>query len=349
MMHVKGTHQDCEASVIKANRKHQIVLNMEVKRIEMEKKMRERYFCFEMSLVKARRLKIVNRQKSLGIYRPHTVDRKETRKGMEPTSFFFTQFVAMDSKVKLPPVFQKNRNDPGYLTKLSGNFKMLQVSKNMYNNKIIIDKEQTKRIHQRKMETMERGRSQSQTMSPMKKDSKKLDGKNVDSQKERERNELKHKEIYISSRSSSQNKHEKQLAAVNLMNKGEGQDEIKEIEQNNPHSNPDASGPVHSDSGENKLSLESSTEAAVQNALKFAPSEQTCIKCASPKAQNISKFTTFEKLHAWRDNLETYCFNPSSDYQALTRAKSATRYGRNIEVYNLIVRPQTAFAKLAIE
>ena len=47
MLHIRNTtHKDGESMVKKANRKHQIVLNMEVKRIEMEKKMRERYFCF---------------------------------------------------------------------------------------------------------------------------------------------------------------------------------------------------------------------------------------------------------------------------------------------------------------
>ena len=47
MLHIRNTtHKDGESMVMKANRKHQIVLNMEVKRIEMEKKMRERYFCF---------------------------------------------------------------------------------------------------------------------------------------------------------------------------------------------------------------------------------------------------------------------------------------------------------------
>ena len=105
MLHVRNTtHQDGESMVIKANRKHQIVLNMEVKRIEMEKKMRERYFCFEMSLMKARRLKILDRQKSLGIYRPHIVESgKDPRKARRTESFFFTQPVAMDSKaVKLP-------------------------------------------------------------------------------------------------------------------------------------------------------------------------------------------------------------------------------------------------------
>jgi len=104
MLQVRNTtHQDSETLVIKANRKHQIVLNMEVKRIEMEKKMRERYFCFEMSLMKVRRLKILDRQKSLGIYRPHTMESgKDPRKARRRTRFSSHSLLLWTLKLNFP-------------------------------------------------------------------------------------------------------------------------------------------------------------------------------------------------------------------------------------------------------
>jgi hypothetical protein len=90
---------------MKANRKHQIILNFELNRIAVEQKMRERYFAFEKSLVVAHREKIVSRQKSLGIYRPQTTPDKKLAKSH---SFFITA-VAMETKArtKLPPVTER--------------------------------------------------------------------------------------------------------------------------------------------------------------------------------------------------------------------------------------------------
>ena len=95
--------------------------------------------------MRARRVKIIERQKSLGIYRPHTKgNAKDSRKGMQEGSFFFTQSVAMDSKVRLPPVLDGSRTHPGFTTMLAGNSKMLNLSKKVKDNKMIIGKEQAK-------------------------------------------------------------------------------------------------------------------------------------------------------------------------------------------------------------
>ena len=151
MLQVRSkTHQDGEAMVIKANRKHQIVLNMEVKRIEVEKKMRERYFCFEMSLMKARRLKILDRQKSVGIYRPHIMESgKYPRKARRTDSFFFTQPVAMDSKIKLPPVSERRRTISGFPMKLMSSDDSQRANKlsKDIDDKIFFDKERAKHLN----------------------------------------------------------------------------------------------------------------------------------------------------------------------------------------------------------
>lgn len=228
MMHVRNTHQDSEATVIKANRKHQIVLNMEVKRIEMEKKMRQRYFYFEMSLMRARRMKIVGRQKSLGIYRPHTMENiKDLKKGMQATSFFLTQPVAMDTKVKLPPVFQRSGTHSGLPSKLAGNSKMIHLSKKFQNSKMIIDKEQAKRLHQaRKVGTLEGSNGQwAQTQTGN--DSKKRTGMKGDADQE-DSTELKHKELNSTNKPFNKDNIKNELDGETLLAEGDEQEGIKE-------------------------------------------------------------------------------------------------------------------------
>ena len=354
MVHVRNT-QDSEATVIKANRKHQIVLNMEVKRIETEKKMRERYFSFEMSLMQARWIKIVDRQKSLGIYRPHTMENaKDLKKGMQATSFFFTQAVAMDSKVKLPPLFQRNRTHPGFPTKLAGNSKMLHLSKNFNKNKMITDKDQAKRLRlSRKLGTVERSNGQSQVQPELSKsDSKKRDESKDICLEETSADKLTHKvELNDSDRSLNEDQIKKQLVGHNLLDKGEIQGETKEGgsgkentqrgELDNWNSN------FNGESKDDHLSKSSTIVANPQNgSKKLSLSDQR--KSTTTGVQNFSNITEFQELQAWQNSLQTCCFEPH-DYEVLLRSKSATGYRRDPEFCNVMVRPQTAFARLTIK
>lgn len=102
-MRFKMAQSEVDGLFMKANRKHQIILGFELKRIAVEKKMRERYFAFEKSLIVSHRDKIVARQKALGIYRPKTTPDKK-RNG------FFITNVSMDTKgrTRLPPVDKAN-------------------------------------------------------------------------------------------------------------------------------------------------------------------------------------------------------------------------------------------------
>ena len=100
MLHVRNTtHKDGESMVMKANRKHQIVLNMEVKRIEMEKKMRERYFCFWNVAYEGSTTEDFRSSKVSGNLPPaDTIESgKDLRNAKRTESFFLTQPVAMDS------------------------------------------------------------------------------------------------------------------------------------------------------------------------------------------------------------------------------------------------------------
>ena len=121
--------QHSEGGVITANKKHQILLNMELKRIEMEKKMREKYFNFELTLMKARSIKIVDRQKSLGIHCPKLrLDNSGCRR-IGGESFFFTQ-----RTVKLPSLLEKRDIYGGFSTKVANSKlspKIYQLSKNV--------------------------------------------------------------------------------------------------------------------------------------------------------------------------------------------------------------------------
>ncbi|XP_031575389.1 uncharacterized protein LOC116309003 [Actinia tenebrosa] len=107
-MRGKQAHSEADGLFMKANRKHQILLNFELKRISVEQKMRERYFAFEKSLIISHREKIISRQKSLGIYRPQTTPDKK-----RPRDSFFITAVAMETKarMKLPPVERKDTRD----------------------------------------------------------------------------------------------------------------------------------------------------------------------------------------------------------------------------------------------
>lgn len=350
MMHIRNTHQDSETTVIEANRKHQIVLNMEVKRIEMEKKMRERYFCFEMSLMRARRVKIIERQKSLGIYRPHTKgNAKDSRKGMQEGSFFFTQSVAMDSKVKLPPVLDGSRTHPGFTTMLAGNSKMLNLSKKVNDNKMIIGKEQAKRLRQsRKLRTFE-GNSAHSEHPQTRRYSKEDDGINDGNERQTD----KAKDNLTSDISNNEDEIKNQLVdGQNLLHKDEKQagtqEGIEKEVQESEHdiSNSNSNSPFQGEAKNNHL-LENSAEVAKQqNSLKkLSLNNQT--EFSSTKAQNIRNFTNFQELQSWHNSMDTSQLF-TDDINAPIRLKSATGYRNNVDV-STIVRPQTALAKLTIK
>ena len=346
MLHVRNTHQDSEATVIKANRKHQIALNMEVKRIEMEKKMRERYFCFEMSLMRAHRIKIIERQKSLGIYRPRTKGHaKDSGKGTQERSFFFTQSVAMDSKFKLPPVFERSRTHPGFGTMLAGKSKMLNVSKNINDNKMIIGKEQAKRLRQsRKLRTFEGNNAHAE--NPQTRTHSREDDEINDSN---ERQTDKVEDKVTSDISNNKDEIKNQLVdGQNLLKRGEPkqgetQKVIEQEVQGRKHNI--SNSPFQGESKNNHL-LETSAEVAKpQNALKkLSLSDQA--EFSSARAQNIRNFTHFPELQAWHSGIDTSC--GTDDINAPIRAKSATGSRNNIDV-STIVRPQTALARLTIE
>lgn len=356
MMHARNTHQDCEATVIKANRKHQIILNLEVKRIEMEKKMRERYFCFEMSLTRARRLKIVDRQKSLGIYRPQTVDGKEKRKGtLQATSFFFTaQPVAMETNIKLPSLFQDSQTCPRLPTRLSENSKMLQFLTHKKKNKLIMDKEKTKSFPKQTMRARDKetGNNQFKAQFLMKQGSQKLDGSIVDYQERG--NEVNQGETCSS---NHQNEFVKQLDALSLIREDDehdrteggvsSEDKAKESKQNNASF--EDSNSVQRTARETQVTEISMAMAKSENTVKILPLiEPIYPENTSTRAQ-ISSLTTVQELQTWRKSFKTFSgFDPCHNLQGLTRTKSATVYRKDNEVYSFKVRPQTAFSKLTI-
>ena len=352
MKNARNTHQDCEATVIKSNRKHQIILNLEVKRIEMEKKMRERYFCFEMSLIRARRLKIVNRQKSLGIYRPQTVDGKEKRKGtLQATSFFFTaQPVAMETNIKLPSLFQDSQTCTRLPTKLSENSKMLQFLTHKKKNKLIMDKEKTKSFPKQTMRARDKEMGNNQFKAQLKQGSQKLDGGKVDYQ---EGNEVNQGETYSS---NHQDEFVKQLDTLSLISKDDehdrteggvtSEDKAKESKQNNA-SFKDSNSVQRTARGSQVTEI-SMAMAKSENTVKILPLiDPICPENTSTRTQ-ISSLTTVQELQTWRKSFKTFCFDPCDNFKGLTRTKSATVYRKNNELYSFKVRPQTAFSKLTI-
>lgn len=366
MRHARNTtRQDSEPTVIKANRKHQIVLNMEVKRIEMEKKMRERYFCFEMSLMKARRLKIVDRQKSLGIYHPHTMENgQDSRKEGGTDSFFFTQSVALDSKVKLPPVLERRKTISGFPSKLATSEeprKLNKLAKNIDHNNFS-DKERAKRFDKMRR-SLKDGHGQSQTHSKIIKESSKLDERKADNEGKNNKNK---KDEFCGSAEVVLNKDlivqkdklqldGKNLAADVLAVKQErNADEVKEREfsekiapENEQNSGSNCNNPGQHSSKENYLE-ETCMDVAK---LKTSSTKLIQLELTSTQTQSISDFPSYLELQAWRSSLETRSLNSQKDAKATNRLKSASAAGNRkyIDIDDATavkVRPQTAFARL---
>lgn len=366
MLHLRNTlHQDSEATVIKANRKHQIVFNMEVKRIEMEKKMRERYFCFEMSLMKARRLKIVDRQKSLGIYRPHTMENAgiDPRKGGRAKSFFFTQSVAMDSKVKLPPVLDRRRAFPGFpkLVNKEDSRKINKLSKNIAQNNNIFEKERAKRFPATgKMGTYQGGKDQSKTHSKMIPASWKFN--QIDEGNLEKNSKLKNgvlcrsvenlNDVLIVQKDQSSLK----LGGKNFAVEKEGVKEDKNADINEGKlSEENRKGNEHGDSNCKHSEKDLPEENDVTGTFNSQPSPQKLIGTETISAQTskIIDLPSYQELQAWRKSLEARVLNygKAKHLNGTSRLKSAslTGYRKGIDLHEACAvntRPQSALARL---
>lgn len=163
---------------------------------------------------------------------------------------------------------------------------------------------------------------------------------------------LTHKvELNDSDRSLNEDQIKKQLVGHNLLDKGEIQGETKEGgsgEENAQTGELDNWNPnFNGESKDDHLSKSSTIVANPQNgSKKLSLSDQR--KSTTTGVQNISNITEFQELQAWRNSLQTCCFEPH-DYEVLLRSKSATGYRGEPEFCNVMVRPQTAFARLTIK
>lgn len=356
MIQIRSTsHQDGEATVIKANRKHQIVLNMEVKRIEMEKKMRERYFFFEMSLIKARRLKIIDRQKSLGIYRPHMMEHgRDSRKERRMNSIFFTKsLMPLDSKVKLPPV-ERSRAVPEYPVKLTntGNyFKATELSKNINQKKL---------FNMKKLRQSEEGNGQPRIGEPFKSTERDSidEGTWEKSEKNRRSTEVSSEDLSIpNDRSHNKNSQEDSINHRDSRSKCYEAKEKKHCIEEKGLSRKQSSLPSPEEtnlSPEGNVTLPQNTKdiAKMQTLSETTGKIQTEI--CSLSIHDITEFPSYQELRAWRDNFERARFNFAQGSRVFGRLKSASaaENGKHIKVKQAHVhevRPQSALAKLTQE
>lgn len=364
MLHGNTTHQDCETMVIRANRKHQIVLNMEVKRIEMEKKMRERYFCFEMSLMKARRLKILDRQMSLGIYRPHTMESgKGTRKARRTESVFFTQPVAMDSKVKLPLLSERRRTISGFPMTFANNDnsqRANKLSKNI-NRSNFLDKMRAKRLDPTRVNSdateQERafkdGNSHSKNYSKISsKESSKLDevkaGTWVENRIAGNREIIRlgdalSKNLIIENHESESQSDSKNLGAENF--------EVKKERNVHVVNDSESYQEKQKENGNSNCNTPEQGSRAEPLTAHLLPKNVIQSEITCTQTQNISDLLSYHELQAWRKSWEPRILNSAKDFKVRSRLKSAmtTRYGKDIEIHEACavkVRPQTALARL---
>ena len=345
MLQVRNTtHQDSETLVIKANRKHQIVLNMEVKRIEMEKKMRERYFCFEMSLMKARRLKILDRQKSLGIYRPHTMESgKDPRKARRTDSFFLTQPVAMDAKVKLPPVCERRRTISGFPMKVANNDDSQRANKLSKNIDSFLDNERAKHLHvTEKVKAFKDGQSKNH-LKILTKESSKLD--EIKAGNWLENRKPNSGEICSLGDALSKNLIiENDESQLQLDRKNLGVDSFgDEKERNVPVVNgSESSQRKQKENGDSNCNTSLQDFRAEPSKPQLSQKNIITAEITSTLRQNISDLLSYHELQAWRKSWETRILNSVKDFKVTSRLKSASPTGYGKDIDNHEVRPQTA-------
>ena len=356
MLQVRNTtHQEGEAMVIKANRKHQIVLNMEVKRIEMEKKMRQRYFCFEMSLMKARRLKILNRQKSLGIYRPHTMESgKDPRKARRTDSFFFTQPVAMDSKIKLPPVSERRKTISGFPMKLTRNDdsqRATKLSKDI-DRRSFFDKERAKHLKTTEMVKAFKDDQSTSHSKILTKESSKLDefkARNWVENRKTTNGEICNLGDALSKNLIIENNESQfQLDSKNL-----DVDNFGDEKERNVHvvNGSESSREKQKENGDANCNTSVQDFRAEPSKSQLLPKNIITTEITSTQRQNISDLPSYHELQAWHKSWETRIFNSVKDFKVTSRLKSAsaTGYGKDIDIHEpraLKARPQTALARL---
>ena len=349
MLQVRNTtHQEGETVVIKANRKHQIVLNMEVKRIEMEKKMRERYFCFEMSLMKARRLKILDRQKSLGIWRPHTVESgKDPRKARRSESFFFTEPVTMD-EVKLPPVSERRRTISGFPVKLANNDdsqRANKLSKNIDLNNVLHKERAKQHIVTEKVKAFKNGQSKNNSKI-LTKESAKLDeikaGNLVENRRPNNGEIISLGDALSKNLIIENDESQLQLDTNNL-----GLDNFGDKKERNIQGSDTFQQKQKKENGEINCNSSVQDFRAEPSKPQFLPENITKAEITSLQRQDMNDLPSCHELQAWRKSWEIRILNAVKDFKVTSRLKSAsaTGNGKDIELQEacaIKVRPQTA-------
>ena len=340
--------------VIKANRKHQIVLNMEVKRIEMEKKMRERYFCFEMSLMKARRLKILDRQKSLGIWRPHTMESgKDPRKARGKESFFFTEPVAMD-EFKLPPVSERRRTISGFPVKLANNDdsqRANKLSKNIDLNNVLHKERAKQHIATEKVKAFKDGQSKNHSKILTKESSKlgEIEAGNLVENRRPINGEI----ISLGDALSKNLIIENDESQLQLDTNNLGLDKFGDEKERNIQGN-DTSQQKQKENGESSCNTSVQDFRAQPLKPQFSPKNIIKSEITSLQRQDMNDLPSCHELQAWRKSWETRILNAVKDFKVTSRLKSAsaTGNGKDIELQETCavkVRPQTALARLLIK
>lgn len=331
MIHLRNTQRESEGAVVKVNRKHQIALNVEVRRLEMEKKMRERYFSFEMSLVHAKRLRIIERQKSLGIYRPHAIEnskfaKKSTQVRKQAVPFFFTESVAMDTKFKLPPLSQEPHADSTFATSFDGSSNLF-TSNNFIFNKTTLRKDFVEHIRKSRNYGGAKGNNdyfprpgEWEFSEKQRIQLKELSLRTGNQETERKsRNEK-------TSDAIKDQKFVEKVAITDTVKKNEEQEEQEASCLNDK-------GPVQRNCVETKARDELGEMTKARNGRKTSPQFHQS-KLPSARKQSVGNNTGLTDMKSWKSTRDT------------ARTKSSKGPRKDTEV-NTTVRPHTAFAMLA--
>lgn len=131
--------QEGETVAMKFVRKHQLMLAKELKRLDVERLVTERYFKFEHSLIQTRLKKLVTRQKELGIYRsmsplkkstntPHTKNKKAKQTFFITTGTFPPVNKGKQIITQHSPAYYKHKNSKELVI-------LQERIKQFYNNK----------------------------------------------------------------------------------------------------------------------------------------------------------------------------------------------------------------------
>ena len=106
------TRRGSEAIAHNLNRRHQIVLNLELSRLDMQKRMLERYFLYEISLIRARQARLMYRQREVKVNQPKQVP--STGELPEKNSSVFITSVSLENVQRagftLPAISNSSEN-----------------------------------------------------------------------------------------------------------------------------------------------------------------------------------------------------------------------------------------------